>query len=60
MIVIPAGLADEVAREAGEMTIFEEFVIEQVRGGESIIGLYPATKEENIRKFEEWRKLRGR
>src|SRR6516225_3835622 len=43
VLVIPAGIAEEVAAEAAEMTVFEDFVIEQVENGRSIFGLYPAT-----------------
>ena len=53
-------MADEVAAEATEMTAYEDFVVEQVRAGASIIGLYPATKEENLRKFAEWRQTNNR
>ena len=60
VIVIPAHMADEVADEAVEMTAYEDFVVEQVRAGETIIGLYPATKEENLQKFAEWRRKNGR
>lgn len=60
VIVIPAHLADEVADEATEMTAYEDFVIGQVRSGETIIGLYPATGEEVLKKFAEWRKANGR
>ncbi|GGE58540.1 ribonuclease activity regulator RraA [Actibacterium pelagium] len=60
VIVIPAYLADEVAQEAIEMTAYEDFAIEQVRDGVSIIGLYPATKEENLERFAAWRKKNGR
>ena len=60
VIVVPAHLADEIAEEAIEMTAYEDFAIEQVKEGATIIGLYPATKEENLRKFEAWRKARGR
>lgn len=60
VIVIPAHLADEVAEEATEMTVYEDFVIEQVRDGATIIGLYPATKEENLDKFAAWRKANNR
>jgi regulator of RNase E activity RraA len=60
VIVIPAHIADDVATEATEMTAYEDFVIEQVRAGASIIGLYPATKEENLEKFAEWRKANNR
>lgn len=60
VIVIPAHLADEVAEEATEMTAYEDFVVEQVKAGATIIGLYPATKEENLEKFAAWRKEKGR
>jgi regulator of RNase E activity RraA len=60
VIVIPAHLVDEVAEEATEMTAYEDFVSEQVKGGESIVGLYPATKQENLEKFAAWRKAKGR
>lgn len=60
VIVIPAQLADEIATEATEMTVYEDFVVEQVRAGQSIIGLYPATKEENLERFAQWRKDKAR
>lgn len=60
VIIIPAHLADEVADEAVEMTAYEDFALEQVRAGETIIGLYPATKEENLEKFAAWRKTNER
>lgn len=60
VIVIPAEIADEVAAEAHDMTAYEDFVVEQVKGGATIIGLYPATKEENLEKFATWRKENNR
>jgi len=60
VIVIPAHLADEVAIEAVEMTAFEDFALSKVQAGASIIGLYPATKEENLEEFKEWRAKHGR
>ena len=60
VIIIPAHLADEVAQEATEMTAFEDFVSEQVHAGASIIGLYPATKDETLEKFAAWRKANNR
>jgi regulator of RNase E activity RraA len=60
VIVIPAGIVDEVADEAVEMTAFEDFVTEEVRAGRSIIGLYPATRQQTLDDFAAWRKLRGR
>ncbi|SMC99957.1 ribonuclease activity regulator RraA [Primorskyibacter flagellatus] len=60
VIIIPAGIADEVAVEATEMTAYEDFVVERVRDGQTIIGLYPATDEANLELFDEWRKANGR
>jgi len=59
-IVIPAHLADEIAAEAVEMTAFEDFVTEQVKGGRSILGLYPATDPQTKVDFDAWRKAKGR
>lgn len=60
VIVIPAHMADEVADEAVEMTVFEDFVIEQVQDGAAIIGLYPCTRDEHQAAFAEWRKRNNR
>ncbi|WP_417211128.1 ribonuclease activity regulator RraA [Antarctobacter sp.] len=56
VIILPAHLADEIADEAIEMTAYEDFALEQVKNGAAIIGLYPATQEENLEKFAIWRK----
>ena len=60
VIIIPSEIADDVANEAVEMTAYEDFVVEQVKGGASIIGLYPATLQENLDKFTDWRKANNR
>ena len=60
VIIVPAAIADEIATEAVEMTAFEDFVTEQVQGGQSILGLYPPTDETNLAAFAEWRKKKGR
>jgi regulator of RNase E activity RraA len=60
VIVIPAAIADEVAAEAVEMTAFEDFVIEKVNEGRSILGLYPPTDEQSRSDFAAWRATRGR
>lgn len=60
VIVIPAGIADEVAEEAVEMTVYEDFVVEQVKAGATIIGLYPRTTDEHLAAFAEWRRKNGR
>lgn len=60
VIVIPAHLADEVAAEAVEMTAYEDFVVDRVKAGETIIGLYPCTKDEHQQAFAQWRQANGR
>jgi regulator of RNase E activity RraA len=60
VIVIPAHLADEIAAEAVEMTVFEDFVSEKVLEGRSILGLYPPTDEQSRTDFAAWRAAKGR
>jgi regulator of RNase E activity RraA len=60
VVVIPAGIADEVAAEAVEMTAYEDYVTEEVRKGRSILGLYPATEPQAQADFAAWRKKNNR
>lgn len=60
VVVVPARLADEVAAEAVEMTVYEDFVLAQVQGGRGIIGLYPATRQQSLDDFAAWREAQGR
>ena len=60
VIVLPAHLADEVAAEATEMSVFEDFVQDMVLEGRSILGLYPPTEEQSRTDFAAWRQARGR
>ncbi|NYT76667.1 ribonuclease activity regulator RraA [Alcaligenaceae bacterium] len=59
VIVIPAHIAAEVADEAIEMTLYEDFVTEEVEKGRSIIGLYPLTDAQAKTDFDSWKKSRG-
>jgi len=58
VMVIPAQIAEEVADECLQMTLFEEFVMEKVQGGQSIIGLYPLVNNEIKQDFEKWKSSR--
>ena len=60
VVVVPAGIVDEVADEAVEMTAFEDFVAEKVSEGRSILGLYPPTEQTSRDDFAAWRKAKGR
>ena len=56
VMVIPQEIADEVADECIAMTLFEDFVLEKVNEGRTIIGLYPPTDEKTLIDFESWKK----
>ena len=56
VVVIPAHLVKEIADEVKSMTIYEDYVIEKVRKGSSIKGLYPLTDEKEKSDFEDWSK----
>ncbi|XHS76322.1 ribonuclease activity regulator RraA [Burkholderiaceae bacterium UC74_6] len=61
VIVIPAAIADAIADEAVEMTVFEDFVQEKViEDGRSVLGLYPPTDPGVADEFAAWRKAKGR
>ncbi len=59
VIVIPSNIAEEVASECETMTVFEDFVLEQVNKGKSILGLYPPTDQQTLTDFEKWKKLKN-
>lgn len=56
VIVIPAHLAEEIATECAGMESFEAFVLESINDGQSIIGLYPPTRDETHARYESWLK----
>src|SRR5712672_1769103 len=60
VIVIPAAMASDVAEEATQMTVYEDFVVDMVAAGHSIVGLYPMTNPAIRNMFEAWRKEKGR
>ena len=53
VIIIPAELTDEIATQAKSMEKYEAWVIDQVKAGESIIGLYPMNDETRSR-YNAW------
>jgi regulator of RNase E activity RraA len=56
VMVIPNNIVDEVADECAQMTLFEDFVLEKVNDGKTIIGLYPPTDENTLLEFNVWKK----
>jgi regulator of RNase E activity RraA len=60
VIVIPAGIVEEITADAVEMTAYEDFVTERVRAGQKTFGLYPPTDQANLDAFAIWRKQHNR
>ena len=58
VVVIPAKMAEEVAKEAEAQTEFEDWVEAKVKEGRSIFGLYPPNAETKA-EFEAFRKKSG-
>lgn len=56
VVVLPAHVAAECIEEAFEMTVFEDFVMERVQAGSSILGLYPPTDPATLEDFKQWRR----
>jgi regulator of RNase E activity RraA len=60
VVCIPAHIAEEVATEAFEQTVYEDFVQEQVDGGAGLFGLYPMIDPATRERFQVWRRQKGR
>jgi 5-oxopent-3-ene-1,2,5-tricarboxylate decarboxylase / 2-hydroxyhepta-2,4-diene-1,7-dioate isomerase len=58
VIVIPAALAEEVARDAVEQESLEAWALEQIRAGESVRDVYPLA-ESRRSDYEAWRSGAG-
>jgi regulator of RNase E activity RraA len=58
VIVVPAAMAEEVARDALEQEEREAWALERVQAGDSIRGVYPLGRERQA-EFEAWRAASG-
>ena len=54
VVVVPSNFVNEIAKEIKQMTIYEDYVLRQVKKGKTIKGLYPLTEKEKEKKFNEW------
>lgn len=54
VVVIPRHLADEVARKAADQERRENFILEKIRGGAGLMGVYPPD-ERTLAEFARWR-----
>ena len=59
VVVLPAHLANDLADEALEMSAYEDFAVEAVRGGAVLFDVYPANAESKA-KFAAWRAAKSR
>ena len=57
VVVIPPHLAEDVAHQAAEMELKEDFIYEKIREGASLVGTYPPD-EKTLAEFETWRRAR--
>ncbi|ERP98348.1 MULTISPECIES: ribonuclease activity regulator RraA [Stappiaceae] len=60
VVCIPRHMAKDVADEALEMTVFEDFVLDMVKDGASTFGLYPPTDPSTKDRFKSWRQGNGK
>jgi regulator of RNase E activity RraA len=58
VVVVPAGLADEIAAGAVEQELRERFALERVDAGESTRGLFPLTDARRP-EYDAWLAERG-
>ena len=58
VVVIPSHVAESVAHTAHEQEIREEFYLQKITGGASILGTYPPD-ETTLAEFERWRKAKA-
>ena len=52
VVVIPSKYINEISEDVKKMTIYEDFVMNEVRKGKSIRGLYPLTDQKVKKKYE--------
>jgi regulator of RNase E activity RraA len=56
-VIVPRYMASEVAQDATEQEVMEEFLSSRVEGGAMLRGTYPPN-EETLAAYKEWRKQR--
>ncbi|HKE39940.1 MAG TPA: ribonuclease activity regulator RraA [Casimicrobiaceae bacterium] len=59
VVVVPKHLAEEVARDAAEQEIMEEFVTQEIAGGRALPGTYPPNAE-TLARYRVWREQRDK
>ena len=57
VVVLPANIADEVAKDAAAQEALEEFLLQKIDAGASLPGTYPPNAA-TLAEYEEWKKTR--
>jgi len=55
VVCIPRAMADAVAAEACEQSMYEDWVAERIQAGEGLFGLYPATDPAQRARYAQWK-----
>lgn len=58
VVCIPARIADDVAIEATDQTLFEDWATERIDAGAGLFGIYPLTSPEEAEAFKAWKAKR--
>ena len=58
VVVIPAGMAEEVIADAFEQECREKFILGKIEQGSSIVGVYPPDAK-TLAEYAEWRRRNG-
>jgi len=58
VIIIPFEIADSLASDCINMTLYEDYVLHKVQQGSPVIGLYPMTDLSIQKNFEKWKSER--
>jgi len=58
VVVLPAALADELAEEAADATVYEEFAEQKIAENRSIFDIFPPTEQTRL-EFDSWKADRG-
>jgi regulator of RNase E activity RraA len=56
VVCVPAGIADDLAEEAYDQTIYEDWVELKVGAGAGLFGVYPLTDDAERAEFQAWKK----
>jgi regulator of RNase E activity RraA len=57
VVVLPAGIAEELATEALETATYDEFAEQRIAAGRSIMDIFPPA-DDVLREYQEWKKSR--